>query len=53
MGVCEYYWDQCFQALMYFNGPVIFGGIVNLKIEAVRGQIFLGMGAGVRSCVLC
>ena len=32
---------------MYLYGPVIFGGFVNFKIEAVRGQIFTGKGAGV------
>ena len=27
-------------ALVYISGPVIFGDFVNLKMEAVRGQIF-------------
>ena len=33
---------------MYFSGPIISGDFLNLKMEAVRGQIFNGMGAGVR-----
>ena len=35
-------------ALLNFSGPVIFGYFENLKMEAVRGQIFYGMGAGFR-----
>ena len=33
---------------MYFSGHVIFGYFESLKREAVRGQIFKRMGAGVR-----
>ena len=35
-------------ARVYFYGSIIFGEFENLKIEAVRGQIFEGMGEGVR-----
>ena len=35
-------------ALVYFSGQVVLEGFVNLKIEAVRGQIFKGIGADVR-----
>ena len=35
-------------ALVYFCCSLIFGNFDNLKIEAVRGQIFKGMEAGVR-----
>ena len=34
--------------LMYFTVPIIFGDFVNLTMEAVKGQIFKSMGAGVR-----
>ena len=31
---------------MYISGPVIFGDFVNLKMEAVRGQLFKGEKSG-------
>ena len=33
-------------ALVYFNGPVIFVNFGNLIMEADRGQVYKGMGAG-------
>ena len=35
-------------ALLYFNNLIIFGDFGNLKMEAVRGQIYKEMRVGVR-----
>ncbi len=37
-----------FSALVYYRGPVFFGGFWNHSYSFVRGQIYGGMGAGVR-----
>ena len=39
---------ETIRELVYYCGPVILVDFENLKIEAFRGQIFKGMGAGVR-----
>jgi hypothetical protein len=37
-----------FLALLYYSNPVVIVNFEIIAIEAVRGQIYGGMGAGVR-----